>query len=81
MPDLETVATFSEEERMQRDEVAARILAALLPHMPGPSAAASAMSTVFELAEFFVIEARRRGNVVKVEKGAAPIQPSLLVKS
>jgi hypothetical protein len=58
-----------------RDEVAMRVLAAILPSMPSPAAAASALPVVFELAEAFIIQRRRRPAGPVVE------EPTPLVKS
>lgn len=69
---------FDNEEIRLHDEVAARVLAALVPSLPSPSAAASAMPVVFELAEVFVRERRRR---LEQPEGVEQPIPALLVKS
>lgn len=68
-------SAFTAAELDLRDEVAMRVLAAVLPAMPSPSAAASALPAVFEIAEVFVRERRRR-NEGGVEM---PTPPSLVV--
>ena len=70
-------SAFSEAEIVLRDEAAMRILAAILPALPSPAAAASAMPAVFELAEVFVRERRRRDAMGAEE----PTASSPLVRS
>jgi hypothetical protein len=58
---------FTLSECTMRDEVAMRVLAAILPAMPSPSAAAAALPVVFELAEAFIVQRRRRPSSPVVE--------------
>jgi hypothetical protein len=75
---MQTLGTpFTIREVELRDEVAMRVLAAILPAMPSPSAAAAALPVVFELAEAFIHHSRGRPTAPVVEETTS----SQLVKS